>query len=202
MDDTTASPIVKFGRAFIVGYSSKHISQCNYAYPKCPSDPDRLIHYLNNQNGGIFRFFNGQNRRIQNYNPRDLFQNIYNMYNPSQDQVLNYLNNQNQPYSQNNQNQFYSQSNQNNIYSPTHEQILNYLNHQHYTTENTVENIKNSQFPEHLSADFRTRREKSLKFPTENIDTKTSNFPFYFPNDSSNEVQLDTDNTIVFKYTK
>lgn len=31
---------------------------CRYAYPECPTDPEQLIHYLNNHNGGFFRFFN------------------------------------------------------------------------------------------------------------------------------------------------
>ncbi|GJQ67432.1 hypothetical protein Trydic_g5106 [Trypoxylus dichotomus] len=54
------SPILLFGKAALLGYMSKDDSQkCTYAYPRCPKNPDVLLNYLNNHNGGFFRFFNG-----------------------------------------------------------------------------------------------------------------------------------------------
>lgn len=67
------SPIVLFGRAILLGYTSKENPyQCIYAFPRCPRNADDLIEYLNNYNGGFFRFFNGLNphlnyQRHQNY---------------------------------------------------------------------------------------------------------------------------------------
>lgn len=56
------SPFFNFGRAALLGISSQgRPSSCRYAYPECPRDPDELVDYLNNHNGGFFRFFNGQN---------------------------------------------------------------------------------------------------------------------------------------------
>lgn len=49
-----------FGRAALLGVTSQGRPQsCRYAYPECPRDPDRLVEYLNNHNGGFFRFFQG-----------------------------------------------------------------------------------------------------------------------------------------------
>ncbi|KAK5639148.1 hypothetical protein RI129_011640 [Pyrocoelia pectoralis] len=57
---TESSPILAFGRALLLGYTSKgNTDSCIYGYPTCPRDPDRLIEYLNNYNGGFFRYFNG-----------------------------------------------------------------------------------------------------------------------------------------------
>lgn len=54
------SPIVTLGSAVLLGITSKgNDRQCITSYPKCPSNPDALIYYLNNYNGGFFRYFNG-----------------------------------------------------------------------------------------------------------------------------------------------
>lgn len=54
-------PLLVFARAAFLGYTSKgDISACLTAYPTCPRDPDQLVYYLNNHNGGFFRFFNQQ----------------------------------------------------------------------------------------------------------------------------------------------
>lgn len=69
------SPVLHFGKAALLGVVSKgNTMSCKYAYPECPSDPDKLIKYLNNHNGGFFKFFQGINsfqnpfaeKRIQN----------------------------------------------------------------------------------------------------------------------------------------
>lgn len=52
------SPLFVFGRAVFLGMTSKNNSgTCRYAYSQCPNDPEQLVHYLNNHNGGFFRFF-------------------------------------------------------------------------------------------------------------------------------------------------
>lgn len=41
-----------------MGVTSKgNPSACRHAYPQCPNDPEKLLNYLNNHNGGFFRFF-------------------------------------------------------------------------------------------------------------------------------------------------
>ncbi|XP_029662261.1 uncharacterized protein LOC115234961 [Formica exsecta] len=55
---TEASPILSFARAAVLGYSSNgNPAMCYRAFPRCPRNPDKLVHYLNNHNGGFFRFF-------------------------------------------------------------------------------------------------------------------------------------------------
>jgi hypothetical protein len=59
-----------FGRAVLLGITAKgDPNTCFSAYPTCPRDPDRLVDYLNNHNGGFFRFFGAhqpyQSSRIQ-----------------------------------------------------------------------------------------------------------------------------------------
>lgn len=93
----------------MLGYTSRHISSCQYAYPRCPTEPDRLIHYLNNQNGGLFRFFSGVNR----------FNGINNLNNQNS---IRYPNRriQNTPYSEllNNNYQFNKENTVQNIRGP------------------------------------------------------------------------------------
>ncbi|KAI8437279.1 hypothetical protein MSG28_011653 [Choristoneura fumiferana] len=60
---------------------------CRYAYPDCPNDPEELVHYLNNHNGGFFRFFaapqlNQQQGLEQFYN--QLSGQNYGYYQPQQ----------------------------------------------------------------------------------------------------------------------
>nr|XP_018918276.1 PREDICTED: uncharacterized protein LOC109044801 [Bemisia tabaci] len=64
-------PLLTFGRAALLGYTSRGDSRtCLAAYPTCPRDPDQLINYLNNHNGGFFRFFNQQlNAYLPQYAP-------------------------------------------------------------------------------------------------------------------------------------
>ncbi|XP_023945637.2 probable serine/threonine-protein kinase clkA [Bicyclus anynana] len=82
----TSNPLFVFGRAALLGASSDSSpSTCRYAYPLCPTDPEQLVHYLNNHNGGFFRFFSapqqGQQDVEQFYN--QLSQN-YGLYDPNQ----------------------------------------------------------------------------------------------------------------------
>lgn len=51
-----------FTKAALLGVASrKDRNSCYSSYPRCPQDPDQLVKYLNNHNGGFFRYFNGQN---------------------------------------------------------------------------------------------------------------------------------------------
>ncbi|KAI4502577.1 hypothetical protein M0802_002489 [Mischocyttarus mexicanus] len=64
-----SSPILSFGKAALLGYTSKsNPRNCYQEYPKCPRNPDQLIHYLNNHNGGFFRYFNKYNNNNNLYN--------------------------------------------------------------------------------------------------------------------------------------
>lgn len=54
------SPVILLGKAAVIGIVSRgNDKQCGASYPNCPNDPDELINYLNNYNGGFFRYFNG-----------------------------------------------------------------------------------------------------------------------------------------------
>lgn len=55
------SALLSLGRAALLGYVSKDAAACIGSYSSCPKDPDRLVQYLNNYNGGFFRFFSGHN---------------------------------------------------------------------------------------------------------------------------------------------
>ncbi|XP_022189932.2 uncharacterized protein LOC111048365 [Nilaparvata lugens] len=62
------SPLLVFGRAAVLGYTARGDPRaCLVAYPTCPRDPDKLVDYLNNHNGGFFRFFS--NQQIPQYAP-------------------------------------------------------------------------------------------------------------------------------------
>ncbi|KAL1455631.1 hypothetical protein WDU94_009713 [Cyamophila willieti] len=70
------SPFLVFGRAALLGYTTRgDPRQCLTAYPLCPRNPDQLVDYLNNHNGGFFRFFNQQLPHIPQYAP--FYQNNY-----------------------------------------------------------------------------------------------------------------------------
>lgn len=61
----STSPLFIFGRAVFLGMTSKgNTASCRYAYSQCPTDPEELVHYLNNHNGGFFRFFNAPQPQI------------------------------------------------------------------------------------------------------------------------------------------
>lgn len=52
-----ASPMFVFGRAALLGATMRDPYRCYRSFPECPRDPDRLVDYLNNHNGGFFRMF-------------------------------------------------------------------------------------------------------------------------------------------------
>ncbi|XP_065332152.1 uncharacterized protein LOC135934378 isoform X2 [Cloeon dipterum] len=54
---SAASPMLTFGRAALLGATMRDPYRCYRSFPNCPRDPDRLVDYLNNHNGGFFRLF-------------------------------------------------------------------------------------------------------------------------------------------------
>jgi hypothetical protein len=78
-----SNSLLSFSKAALLGYSIGDNS-CDSAYPQCPRDEERLLHYLNNHKGGFFRFFNQPNGNGQNnYGGPNTYngQNNYNKYN-------------------------------------------------------------------------------------------------------------------------
>ncbi|XP_061725005.1 uncharacterized protein LOC133530956 [Cydia pomonella] len=108
----SSSPLFVFGRAVFLGMTSKaNPGTCRYAYPQCPNDPEQLVHYLNNHNGGFFRFFaapqlNQEQGLEQFYN--QLSGQNYGLYQPQQSSQPNQFQNQNsqQGYGLQQQNQY------------------------------------------------------------------------------------------------
>ncbi|EFN84548.1 hypothetical protein EAI_07373 [Harpegnathos saltator] len=63
-DEAGTSPVLNFARAAALGYSSRgDPAACYRVFPRCPRNPDKLVHYLNNHNGGFFRFFAGYHQQ-------------------------------------------------------------------------------------------------------------------------------------------
>ncbi|XP_022127641.2 uncharacterized protein LOC111001887 [Pieris rapae] len=85
----SSNPLFVFGRAVLLGMSSKeNPASCRYGYPLCPTDPEQLVHYLNNHNGGFFRFFNapqkGQNiQQFYNHLQGNPQNGNYGLYQPN-----------------------------------------------------------------------------------------------------------------------
>lgn len=85
------SPLLSFARAAFLGYSSRGDTRaCLNAYPTCPRDPDQLIDYLNNHNGGFFRFFNQQLLQQPQYAPQ--YQQLVQKYHQQRDERPSYSN--------------------------------------------------------------------------------------------------------------
>ncbi|XP_034944705.1 LOW QUALITY PROTEIN: uncharacterized protein [Chelonus insularis] len=60
----SSSPLLLFGKSALIGYSNKGNPEiCYHQYPRCPRNPNDLVNYLNNYNGGFFRFFNIRSSR-------------------------------------------------------------------------------------------------------------------------------------------
>ncbi|XP_012545382.2 uncharacterized protein LOC105841563 [Bombyx mori] len=78
----STSPLFVFGRAVFLGMTSKdNPGTCRYAYPTCPTDPEQLVYYLNNHNGGFFRFFNAPHlSQPHGQNVQQLYQHLSGQY--------------------------------------------------------------------------------------------------------------------------
>ncbi|XP_066158006.1 uncharacterized protein [Euwallacea fornicatus] len=71
------SPVLHFGKAALLGFAARgDTGSCRVAYPECPSDPEKLIKYLNNHNGGFFRFFQGLNTQQNQYHHQNYAQSF------------------------------------------------------------------------------------------------------------------------------
>lgn len=100
----STSPLFVFGRAVFLGMTSKgNTGTCRYAYSQCPTDPEQLIHYLNNHNGGFFRFFNAP--QLSNQNVEQFYNQLgnqgYGIYQPQQSLIEQGYGYPNQNYGQN-----------------------------------------------------------------------------------------------------
>ncbi|XP_015112279.1 uncharacterized protein LOC107037955 [Diachasma alloeum] len=57
-----SSPLLTFGKSALMGYTNRgNPDVCYRQYPRCPREPSAVVDYLNNHNGGFFRFFRNRN---------------------------------------------------------------------------------------------------------------------------------------------
>lgn len=62
MDTGGSSPLLYFGKSALMGYTNRGNPEiCYQNYPQCPRSPSAVVDYLNNHNGGFFRFFSNRN---------------------------------------------------------------------------------------------------------------------------------------------
>ncbi|XP_045779572.1 GATA zinc finger domain-containing protein 14 [Maniola jurtina] len=196
----TSNPLFVFGRAVLLGAASKsNPATCRYAYTACPTDPEQLVHYLNNHNGGFFRFFNapqqGQQNLEQFYN--QLSQN-YGLNQPEQEynQQNNYgFNNNQQNYGSHNPN-LYSNYNQNYGLAYPYQnngQKIRFKNNDFNENTNKIEKRIQIKPNTHYSDDLEDRNPR-WSFPEGNRNpvnyVNNDAFDFY----SSNEYNLNNNN--------
>ncbi|XP_013173121.1 PREDICTED: TBC1 domain family member 5 homolog A [Papilio xuthus] len=166
----SSNPLFVFGRAAFLGMSSKNNpASCRYAYPLCPTDPEQLVFYLNNHNGGFFRFFNA---------PQNSQQNINQFYN----QLSQNYNNQQYQFPQNGISNFPYQPNQINGY-PTQKYGNNYPYDQKYDSLNKIR-FKNNYEENKIEKRIQNTPSKYLDdFDSfENVDSITK---WSFPEDNN-----------------
>lgn len=176
------SPIVTFGTAALIGMSSNgNNNRCIYSYPKCPTDPDDLVYYLNNYNGGFFRYFNGINTA---YRPTYTYADKYINYDNGRNDIRNTIRNERnlpnaekriltKPYDE-----FYSKLLTQNIKFP-----------REYVDINTYSSIKPYKT-------YQYKSEKTLVFPDYKRESNQQIFKgsyrerkgFSFPTDKNNEL--------------
>ncbi|KPJ15485.1 hypothetical protein RR48_09414 [Papilio machaon] len=165
----SSNPLFVFGRAAFLGMSSKNNpASCRYAYPLCPTDPEQLIFYLNNHNGGFFRFFNA---------PQNNQQNINQFYN----QLSQNYNNQQNQFPQNGNTNFLYQHNQINGY-PTQKYGNNYNYDQNKHDSLNKIRFKNNFDDNKIEKRIQNRPDKYLddiedNFSFENVDSSKWSFP-------------------------
>ncbi|CAH1636232.1 unnamed protein product [Spodoptera littoralis] len=85
----SSSPLFLFGRAAVTGMTAKgDPSACQRTYPQCPTDPEKLVHYLNNHNGGFFRFFGQPEQSQQPQNLEQFYNYLSGQYGLQQQSQL------------------------------------------------------------------------------------------------------------------
>lgn len=150
---------------------------CRYAYPLCPTDPEQLVHYLNNHNGGFFRFFSAPQQGQQN------LEQFYNQFTVPGQYGL-------QSNDQNQQNYgLYSNVNQANyglqrpgLYNGAHPQQGYGLNYPH--NQNQYGNpfrYKNNNDNDRNKIQKRIQNNKHSKFMENDFDTGDQSSKWLFP---------------------
>ncbi|CAB3233012.1 unnamed protein product [Arctia plantaginis] len=109
-NSVSSSPLFLFGRAAVLGMTSTgNTISCHRAYPQCPRDPTELVNYLNNHNGGFFRFF-GQPGPQKQQNLEQFYNHLAGQTGQQQTQQQNYAN----TYGYGNQNPYGNSNDPNN----------------------------------------------------------------------------------------
>ncbi|CAK1594206.1 unnamed protein product [Parnassius mnemosyne] len=195
----SSNPLFVFGRAALLGMSSKNNpASCRYAYPQCPTDPEQLVYYLNNHNGGFFRFFNSPQREPQNI--KQLYNHLSQNYQSNQ-QLYPYPQNNglsndiNQNYQQN-LIQDYNLQNANYVYNygkygitnPNRQNKYGILNNIKFKNTNELTNDSNKiekriqNKPEKFLEDF----EDDVNF----VNVNGYNTKWSFPEASNNNIRV------------
>lgn len=97
--------------------SKSNPGTCRYAYSQCPNDPEQLVHYLNNHNGGFFRFFSNPQYPSAQLGQQNLEQFYNQLAGPGQYGLQSNFPNQPSPHNQNGLQQNINAQNYG-IYSP------------------------------------------------------------------------------------
>lgn len=154
----------------LLGYSSKgNTRSCLYAYPQCPQDPDRLVDYLNNYNGGFFRFFNGIPPQRYPQNPQ---RPLYPLYNPQPipPHHSNYYQNKNVFAEQ----RILSRPSQDLDFFQNEVRFPNVLSNdvtfQRETTLVFPKEVNSNDYDQIGFGDYSGRREKAIAFPLSDFD--------------------------------
>ncbi|CAG5056963.1 unnamed protein product [Parnassius apollo] len=195
----SSNPLFVFGRAALLGMSSKNNpASCRYAYSLCPTDPEQLVYYLNNHNGGFFRFFNAPHREPQNIN--QLYNHLSQNY-QSYQQVHSYpqniglSNDINQNYQQN-LIQDYNLQNANYIYNYGRYGVINPNRQNKYGLINNIK-FKNTNKLAHdtnkIEKRIQNRPEKVLEDLDDDISFGNVNdysTKWSFPEPSNNIIKI------------
>ncbi|KAF9822557.1 hypothetical protein SFRURICE_010672 [Spodoptera frugiperda] len=148
----SASPLFLFGRAAVTGMSANgDPSVCRRTYPQCPNDPEKLVHYLNNHNGGFFRFFGQPEQSQQPQNLEQFYNYLSGQYGlqqqPQQQQNYGLLRPFGQGYGYLNQNPYTNPQN----YAQNYYQQNRYRNGNEETAESEIqERIQNKPVTNNL----------------------------------------------------
>ncbi|XP_069362074.1 probable cyclin-dependent serine/threonine-protein kinase DDB_G0292550 [Maniola hyperantus] len=202
----TSNPLFVFGRAVLLGAASKsNPATCRYAYTACPTDPELLVHYLNNHNGGFFRFFNapqqGQQNLEQFYN--QLSQN-YGLNQPDQEyNQQNYgFNNNQQNYGFDNNQQHYGFNNNQQNYGSHNPNLYSNYNQNYglaYPYQNNGQSIRfknNDNFNENTNRIEKRIQIKPNALYVDNLEDENPRWSF--PEGNRNPVNYVNNDAINF----
>lgn len=152
-----------------MGYTTRG-SSCYSAFSRCPNDPDQLVNYLNNYNGGFFRYFNG-NPRPHPSLQQQYYQGYPQRYYPQKRILTNSITNKYPyrfPYEHDSGNRL-----SNGIKFPADDVVSNSIDSGFYTKQ-AYKSTKTLTFPDGTSGDGRYyknfRGAKTLSFPDAHYD--------------------------------